>query len=285
VVLATDKFDQFLSENNLLDFATHCNDDAEIQQRFLAAPLPASLQKDLMAFLTEVRYPLAVRSSSLQEDSQYQPFTGVYETFMLGNQHPDIQVRLEQLMEAIKRVYASTFSQHAKAYVRAIPYRVEEEKMAVILQQVVGTIHGKRFYPDLSGVVRSHNFYPVPPMTFADGIAAVALGMGRAVVDGGKCLRFCPRYPRHLVQFSAVEDILANSQSDFWALDLDQVDHGGGAANLREVRFGLDAAESDGTLTTTPCTTDSAGLELVSSASRPSSSTVCFHWLPSLTIL
>ena len=122
-------------------------------------------------------------------------------------------------MEAIKRVYASTFSQHAKAYVRATPYRLEEEKMAVILQQVVGTIHGQRFYPDFSGVVRSHNFYPVPPMSYSDGIAAVALGLGRMVVDGGKCLAFCPRYPKHLLQFSSVDDILANSQREFWALE------------------------------------------------------------------
>ncbi len=119
------------------------------------------LQENLRAYLEEVRYPLAVRSSSLLEDSQYQPFTGVYETFMLGNQQASLQTRLDELSEAIKRVYASTFSQHAKAYVRATPYRLEEEKMAVILQQVVGTLHGRRFYPDFSGVVRSHNFYPV----------------------------------------------------------------------------------------------------------------------------
>jgi CheY-like chemotaxis protein len=256
VVLATDVFDRFLSENNLLDFAMNSTDDAEIQQRFVEAPLSSALRDDLLAFLGEVNYPLAVRSSSLLEDSRYQPFTGVYETFMLANQHPDLLVRLEQLMEAIKRVYASTFSQHAKGYVRATPYRLEEEKMAVILQQVVGTIHGpqdknggKRFYPDFSGVVRSHNFYPVAPMSYGDGIAAVALGLGRAVVDGGKCLTFCPRYPRNLVQFSSVEDILANSQREFWALELDHTERRQDPVlNLRESCFGLDVAESDGTL-------------------------------------
>jgi CheY-like chemotaxis protein len=247
VVLATDVFDKFLTENNLQDFALHCDDDAEIQQRFLEAKLPATLHDDLKSFLEEVHYPLAVRSSSLLEDSQYQPFTGVYETFMLGNQHSEIQPRLDELSEAIKRVYASTFSQHAKTYVRATPYRLEEEKMAVILQQVVGTLHAQRFYPDFSGVVRSQNFYPVPPMTFADGIAAVALGLGRAVVDGGKCLTFCPRYPRNLVQFSSVEDMLANSQSEFWALELDGIARGG-PGHLHELRFGLDVAEADGTL-------------------------------------
>jgi hypothetical protein len=247
VVLATDVFDQFVTENNLLDFALHCEDDAEIQRKFLDAPLSTALSEDLKSFLAEVNHPLAVRSSSLLEDSQYQPFTGVYETFMLGNQQTNPDDRLTALSEAIRRVYASTFSRHAKAYVRATPYRLEEEKMAVILQQVVGTPHEQRFYPDFSGVVRSRNFYPVPPMAFEDGIAAVALGLGRAVVDGGKCLTFCPRYPRNLVQFSSVEDILANSQSEFWALELDGASEGR-PGHWQERRFSLDAAESDGTL-------------------------------------
>ncbi len=247
LVLATDLFDQFLQDNKLLDFALNSADDAEIEERFLAASLPAGLRDDLRKLLEEVRYPLAVRSSSLLEDSQYQPFTGVYQTFMLTNQDADISLRTEQLMEAIKRVYASTFSQHAKRYVRATPYRLEEEKMAVIVQQVVGAKHGSRFYPDLSGVVRSHNFYPVPPMSAADGIAAVALGLGRAVIGGEKCLMFCPRYPRHLVQFSSVDDMLANSQSAFWALDLDPQQPRSVTA-FRETSFGLDVAEADGTL-------------------------------------
>ena len=249
LVLATDVFDRFLSENDLLDVAIHGTDDEEITRQFLQAPFPISLLDNLLSFLEAVHYPLAVRSSSLLEDSQYQPFSGVYETFMLANQHPDIQVRLEQLLEAIKLVYASTFSQHAKAYVRATPYRLEEEKMAVLLQQVVGAAHAKRFYPDFSGVVRSRNFYPVEPVTVADGFAAVALGLGRAVVSGGKSLTFSPRHPRHLVQFSSVEDILANSQTEFWALELSHpVNSENPASDLREVSFGLDVAEADGTL-------------------------------------
>jgi phosphoenolpyruvate synthase/pyruvate phosphate dikinase len=177
VVIVTDSFERFLAENNLVDFATNAADDAEIQQHFLAAHLPAGHFADLKSFLAEARYPLAVRSSSLLEDSQYQPFTGVYETFMLANQHADDSLRLAHLTDAIKLVYASTFSRHAKAYVRATPFRLEEEKMAVILQQVVGAFHGPRFYPDFSGVARSRNFYPIPPMNFEDGIAAVALGL------------------------------------------------------------------------------------------------------------
>ena len=276
VVIATDMFDLFLAENNLSDFALHCDDDGEIQQHFLDAALPMPLQENLKAFLAEVDYPLAVRSSSLLEDSQYQPFTGVYETFMLGNRQASLQARLDELSEAIKRVYASTFSQHAKAYVRATPYRLEEEKMAVILQQVVGTIHGPRFYPDFSGVVRSHNFYPVPPMTFADGIAAVALGLGRTVVDGGKCLSFCPRYPRNLLQFSSVEDILANTQTEFCALELDGVPRGGGPGHLREARFALDVAEADGTLHAVASTYSADNQAVYDGLSRPGARVVTF---------
>jgi CheY-like chemotaxis protein len=278
VVLATDIFDRFISENNLADFALNCTDDSEMERRFLEASLPSSVRDSLLEFLGEIRYPLAVRSSSLLEDSQYQPFTGVYETFMLGNRDADLSLRLDQLMEAIKRVYASTFSQHAKAYVRATPYRLEEEKMAVILQQVVGTVHDRRFYPDFSGVVRSYNFYPVPPVSYGDGIAAVALGLGRAVVDGDKCLTFCPRYPRNILQFSSVEDTLANSQSDFWALELNHIQGEGQepVANLREVRFGLEAAEADGTLYPV-CSTYSADNHVVyDGVSRPGVRLVTF---------
>src|SRR5208337_647628 len=164
---------------------------------------------------------------------------------------------------------------HAKAYVRATPYRLEEEKMAVILQQVVGTPHGQRFYPDFSGVVRSHNFYPVAPMTFEDGIAAVALGLGRAVVDGGKCLTFCPRYPRNLVQFSSVEDILANSQSEFWALELNGASDGR-PGHWHERRFGLDAAETDGTLRALASTYSRDNHAIYDGVSRPGARIVTF---------
>jgi CheY-like chemotaxis protein len=275
VVLATDVFDQFVAENNLLDFALQCEDDAEIQRKFLSVPLCASLQHDLQSFLAEVKHPLAVRSSSLLEDSQYQPFTGVYETFMLGNQQANVDERLTALSEAIRRVYASTFSRHAKAYVRATPYRLEEEKMAVILQQVVGTPHRERFYPDFSGVVRSHNYYPVPPMTFEDGIAAVALGLGRAVVDGGKCLTFCPRYPQNLVQFSSVEDILTNSQTEFWALELHGIPEGR-PGHWHERRFSLDAAESDGTLRAVASTYSRDNHAIYDGVSRPGARIVTF---------
>ena len=248
-VIGTEVFDRFLDENALRDFAIHSLDDEEIRRRFLAAPFPRDISRDLAAFLGVHGQPLAVRSSSLLEDSQYQPFTGVYETYMLDNNEPSPRARLERLVEAVKRVYASTFTQHAKAYLRVTPYRLEEEKMAVIVQRLVGAVHGERFYPDCAGVARSHNFYPTPPLASGDGIAAVALGLGRTVVAGGNCMRFCPRYPRHLVQFSSVQDVLRNSQREFFAIDMSQQPRAEAAeAGAEERAFGLEVAEADGTL-------------------------------------
>ena len=277
LVLTTSIFDDFLAGNDLLELAIHGTDDAEIERRFLAASFPISLIESLLAFLEGVRYPLAVRSSSLLEDSQYQPFSGVYETFMLPNRNDDIQVRLDELLEAIKRVYASTFSQHAKTYVRATPYRLEEEKMAVVLQQVVGATHHHRYYPDFSGVVRSRNFYPMPPVRVEDGFAAVALGLGRAVVGGGKCLTFSPCHPRNLVQFSSVEDMLNNSQSDFWALELTHsVSNEDVASSLRETAYGLDTAECDGTLQAVGSTFSPENHAVYDGLSRPGPRIVSF---------
>jgi hypothetical protein len=211
-----------------------------------------------------------VRSSSLLEDSQYQPFAGVYETFMLSNQHPDLEVRLAQLTEAIKRVYASVFNRRAKSYVQATSFRLEEEKMAIVLQRVVGAVRGERFYPELSGVLRSRNFYPAAPMQSEDGIAAVALGLGRTVVDGGKCVRFCPRYPRHMLQFSSVEEILSNTQNGFWALELD------GGRRLREVHFSLAEAEQDGTLRIAGSTFSADNHAVYDGTGRPGTRVVTF---------
>ncbi len=249
VVVGTDVFDRFMEENDLREFAIHSRSDEEIVGRFLAARFPEEIREQIERYLHVARYPLAVRSSSLLEDSQYQPFAGIYETYMLPNTHPDAGVRLAQLLRAIRRVYASTFSCHAKAYLETTPYRLEEEKMAVILQKVVGTAHGDRFYPDFAGVARSHNFYPTPPMKNEDGIVAVALGLGKTVVEGEVCIRFCPRYPNHLVQFSSVKAILQNSQRHFYAVQIGRDSFGADGEAVVEVRrFGLEAAETDGTL-------------------------------------
>ncbi|MGC4000456.1 MAG: PEP/pyruvate-binding domain-containing protein [Anaeromyxobacter sp.] len=249
LVVATDVFDQFLDENGLRDFVLHCDDDDELRARVMAGRFPAEPRAALRALLEKVRWPLAVRSSSLLEDSQHQPFSGVYATYMLSNMHPDPEVRLDALLRAIQAVYASTFSRHAKAYLAATPYRLEEEKMAVIVQRMVGEPHGARFYPEISGVARSLNYYPTPPLRSEDGIVAVALGLGRAVVEGGQCLRFSPRHPRHLLQFSSVQDMLRNGQRDFWALELNEPHLGMDPEHeMREARFDLTAAEADGTL-------------------------------------
>jgi CheY-like chemotaxis protein len=249
VVLGTDVFDEFLERNDLRDFAINVTDRQEIERRFIASTLPDAVMHDLASFLDIIRYPLAVRSSSLLEDSQYQPFAGVYDTHMLSNSHPEAKVRLRQLVSAIKRVYASMFTSRAQAYLKTTSYRLEEEKMAVILQQVVGAGHGNRFYPHISGVARSHNFYPVAPMRADDGIVAVALGFGETVVAGRPCVRFCPSYPLHPLQFSSAREVLDNSQRDFFALplhdpgaDLDITP--GGDLEL----FDLAEAERDGTL-------------------------------------
>jgi CheY-like chemotaxis protein len=297
LVLATDLFEQFLAENNLESFAIHCSDDREVLNRFLAAALPRSLRAALATFLQEIRVPLAVRSSSLLEDSQYQPFTGVYDTFMLANSSTELDTRLAELNEAIKRVYASTYTQHSKAYIKATPFRLEEEKMAVVIQEVVGAAHGRRYYPDFSGVVRSRNFYPSEPMQPDDGIAVVALGLGRTVVDGGKSLSFCPRYPRNMIQFSSVEDILHNSQTEFMALDLalpGNDERGGdacssapancrphrlqsrGAERLREHAYSIRAAEGDGTLQYVASTYSRDNDAIYDGLSRPGARIVTF---------
>ena len=248
VVLATDCFDRFLAKDGLRELALNSRDDDLIVETFQNTPLPRDVVNKLRTFIEAVRWPLAVRSSSLLEDSQYQPFTGVYETFMLPNNHPDARVRLRQLLLAVRRVYASTFLRQAKDYLHATPYRLEEEKMAVAIQKVVGAPHGGRFYPHFSGVARSFNYYASEPLTPEDGVAAVALGMGRSVVGGERSLTFCPRHPQALIQFSSIEEVVRSSQREFFAVELDGADGADSEAGMREKRFGLDVAERDGTL-------------------------------------
>jgi CheY-like chemotaxis protein len=266
VVMGTEVFDQFLEDNELSDFALQCESDEEIQARFERSRFPRRLVRDLKAFLTKADYPLAVRSSSLLEDSQYQPFAGLYETIMLPNTKRSLDARLEELLRAIKRVWASTYSTHAKRFLEATQYRLEEEKMAVILQRVVGSARGGRFYPDFAGVARSHNFYPSPPARSEDGIAAVALGLGKTVVDGGRAVRFCPKYPRHAFPTSTVLGSVESSQTDFYAIDLDPA-RAGGSVELRQ--WELAAAEEDGTLSALASTYSPDNDALYDGVSRP----------------
>lgn len=274
VVLGTRVFDEFMETAALDRFAIASESDDETLARFLAQPLPPHVIEDLREFLMAVHYPLAVRSSSLLEDSPAQAFAGVYQTYMLPNNHPDLEVRLKHLQSAVKRVYASMFASDAKAYVSATSFRVEEEKMAVLVQRLVGTQRGDRFYPDFAGVARSHNFYPQPPARCEDGVVAVALGMGRTVVDGEPCVRFSPRHPQNLIEFSSVKDSLASSQREFYALDLGKSFGDGEFVELR--RYGLDVAERDGSLARTGSTYMPEDDRVVDGISRPGVRLVTF---------
>jgi len=254
VVLGTDVFDQFLDDNELRSAAITSEDDEELERAFRAAPFTPECREELGAFLETARFPLAVRSSSLLEDAKFEPFAGIYETILIPNAHPDAEVRLEQLITAIKRVYASTFSQKAKRHMRATNYRLEEEKMAVIVQRVVGARHSERFYPDFAGVALSENYYPVGPVQRGDGLAAVAIGLGGQVVEGGECIRFSPRYPERLVQMSSVKDALQSSQRQFRAMRLDSETTGRQTLEAELESYDLKVAEEDGTLALTGST-------------------------------
>ena len=220
LAVSTEAFDAIISENNLRDVATGEFSDEEIIRLFTTAQVPEWLKRDLEQYLDHVRYPLAVRSSSLLEDAQFQPFAGIYKTYMIPNNHPDLTKRFEQLILAIKLVYASTYCQNARAYVKSTFHRTEDEKMGVIIQKLTGERYGDYFYPSISGVAQSYNYYSVAYMKPEDGLAHVALGLGKIVVEGGAALRFSPKYPQFLPQFSTVDDMLENSQRFFYALKL-----------------------------------------------------------------
>jgi len=247
--IGTDVFDAFLDKKNLRQLAVQDSEDDVIVEAFLRARLPAGIRRDLYTYLENVRYPLAVRSSSLLEDSHGQPFAGIYKTYMIPNNHLNIDVRLKQLCDAIKLVYASTFTRSAKVYMEATGHYVEEEKMGVVLQEIVGSQYGDHFYPTFSGVARSYNFYTLGKLTPQDGITCVALGLGKMVVEGGEMLMFSPAYPHVLPQFTTTENLLANSQRSFYALymgRLDKYDPMNADANL--LTYDLEVAERDGTL-------------------------------------
>ena len=220
LVISTEAFDSFINENKLRDIPTSDYSDNQISEIFLQSSLPDWLHRDLKLFIEHINYPLAIRSSSLLEDAQFQPFAGIYKTYMLPNQDLDPDQRLMQLEIAIKLVYASTYLEIPRAYARSTLHRTEDEKMAVILQQLSGDRQGDYFYPALAGVAQSYNFYPISHMKPEEGIAHIALGLGKTVVEGGTSLRFSPKYPQFLPQFSTVDDILKNSQRFFFALKM-----------------------------------------------------------------
>ncbi|HMW32346.1 MAG TPA: PEP/pyruvate-binding domain-containing protein [bacterium] len=251
VAIGTNVFDQFLEHNNLRELALNSTDDREIADSFHSASyFPPEVITQLREFLEMVCVPLAVRSSSLLEDSQYHPFAGVYETYMIPNNHADTETRLQELLTTIKKVYASTFYKATKDYIKQTAYRLEEEKMAVIIMRTVGAAHDNRFYPDFSGVAKSYNFYPMPPQTAKDGIASIALGLGKTIVDGGNTVRFCPKYPKHLIQQFSTKEALKTSQTEFYAMKLGatEVDLYRDTKDRLIGKFTLDTAEKDGSL-------------------------------------
>ncbi len=220
VVISTEGFDAFIDKNNLGDFSGTDLSDVDICTRFLEADFPQWLQNDLTRFLTDNTNPLAVRSSSLLEDAYFQPYAGIYRTYMIPNSDALLTSRVEQLVQTIKLVYASTFLKIPRSFAKSTQHRTEDEKMAVVIQELVGYTHENYFYPYLSGVAQSYNFYPVAPMKADEGIAHIALGLGKIVMEGGNALRFSPHYPKLLPQFSTVDDILKNAQRYFYALKL-----------------------------------------------------------------
>ncbi|WP_319523704.1 PEP/pyruvate-binding domain-containing protein [Breoghania sp.] len=220
LVISTDGFEAFIAHNNLRRLSGQTLPDDVIKHLFLKADLPDWLVEDLKAFLDQVDYPLSVRSSSLLEDAQFQPYAGLYETYMIPNNHRSLNRRLDHLVTAVKLVYASTFYEGPRAFSKATGNAPQEEAMAVIVQELAGRSYGDFFYPAISGVAQSHNFYPIPPMKPDEGITHIALGLGKTVVEGEKTVRFSPRYPSILPQFSVIDDILKNSQHRFYALKI-----------------------------------------------------------------
>ena len=240
VVLSTDVFDEFMETNDLYKIGLSDLSDEEILNHFFKAKLPGWLHQDLYAFVSVIKNPIAIRSSSKLEDSHYQPFAGIYSTYMIPSVNSDHALTIRMLSDAIKSVYASVYYKSSKAYMEATSNVIDEEKMGIILQEVCGTKANGVFYPTLSGVARSINFYPVSPEKPEDGIASIAYGLGKYIVDGGMSLRFSPKYPKKILQTSSPELMLRDSQKYFFALDLDAesfVESTNEAVNLKKIKI------------------------------------------------
>ena len=248
VVLCTDLFDEFMESNNLYQIALSDMPDEEILNHFLEASLPERLKEDILAFFEVVGRPIAVRSSSLLEDSHYQPFAGVYSTYMI----PFLEDREEMyrmLSAAVKGVYASVFYSDSKAYMTATSNVIDQEKMAIILQEVVGTQYGDRYYPSFAGVGRSLNYYPINDEKAEDGVVDIAVGLGKYIVDGGRSLRFSPKHPNKVLQTSTLDLALRDTQTRFYALDLKNIqEHCEVDDSFNLLRLSIRDAEADNSL-------------------------------------
>lgn len=247
-VIGVEEYDHFIEMNHLTRIIYTEKEYKNIRESFVSSPLPPMLRKRLRSYLEVIKKPLAIRSSGLFEDSLSQPFAGVYATYLIPNNHPDLDQRQKELETAVKLVYASIYTEDSRAYFNAIDYVIEEEKMAVIIQEVIGTEHNGKYYPNVSGVAQSYNFYPFSYIQPEDGFAVIAVGLGAYVVGGEKTYRFSPRYPK--LQLASTQDMMRDTQKYFYAIDLKNQDYDliseGEQAAVKP--YDIKEAESDGTL-------------------------------------
>lgn len=268
-VLGTDAFDTFLADNDLRGLVESEPSDARLAHAFQRGSLPTPLLGDLRALVEQVHTPLAVRSSSRLEDALQHPMAGVYATKMIPNNQLDADTRFQKLVEAIKFVYASTFFAAARSAAAAAGQSSRDEKMAVILQEVVGRRHGARFYPDISGVARSYNFYPTGPMRPEEGVLSLALGLGKTIVDGGVTWSCSPAHPRVVPPFGSPRDLLRGTQSQFWAVNMGEPPAYDPVAETEYlVQASIAEAEADGVLRWSASTYDQAADRLVTGIGR-----------------
>ena len=247
-IIGSDEFDNFIENNNLIGIIYSERTYDEVKSAFISSPLPSSLKAKLRSYLEIITRPLAVRSSGLFEDSLGQPFAGVYSTYLIPNNHPDFERRVEDLENAVRLVWSSIYTDSSKAYFNAIDSMIEEEKMAVIIQEVIGNEYNGKYYPNISGVAQSFNFYPFSYIKPEDGFAVIALGLGAYVVGGEKTHRFCPRYPK--LQLASIQDMARDSQKHFYAIDMAYSEYNlvrdGEQATIKS--YDLKTIEQDGNL-------------------------------------
>ncbi len=268
-VIATDVFEQFMRANDLYAVALSDASDERIAHAFQKAELPALVVGDLRALIAEMKTPLAVRSSSLLEDALQHPFAGTYATKMIANNQGSVNGRFQKLIEAIKFVWASTFFRDAKGYMRVIGQDIRDERMAVIVQEVVGQRRGERYYPVLSGVIRSYNHYPIGRAAPEDGVVNLALGLGKQIVDGGVCWAYSPRHPKRAMPFGSTRELLRGTQNSFWAVNMSpQVKYDPISEAEYLVQCGLDVAERDDVVRWVASTYDAASDRVVLGTGR-----------------
>ncbi len=222
IIIRTDVFDAFIKDNELHDIAFSETSDNKIAQAFLDAQLPDEILSDLKTIISSFNDPLTIRSSSLLEDNMYEPFSGIYSTKMISNNQPGLDTRFKNLVIAVKYIYASTYFKAAKDYMKATKHKIEEEKMAVMIQEVIGTRFNDSFYPEISGIARSYNYYPVGKAKPEDGTVNLALGLGKTIIDGGSTWAYSPVYPKISPPFGAPDEMMEHTQTGFWAISMEE---------------------------------------------------------------